>query len=153
MIQFEGACHCGAITLHVQLAGHPAAYIPRACDCDFCSKHGASYLSDPQGSVRITVSEYGQLNRYRQGSQTAEFLLCAHCGVLLGVQYQENGLLYLSINSRALADNQQFPPPQSASPRLLSVQEKTQRWKTLWFRNCTLQLPEHDSGSPTENTA
>ncbi|MBV8679355.1 MAG: aldehyde-activating protein [Aquitalea sp.] len=153
MVQLDGACHCGTITLHVQLASPAGSYTPRACDCDFCSKHGASYVSDPQGSVRITVAESGRLNRYRQGSQTAEFLLCAHCGVLLGVQYQESGLLYLSINSRVLDNNPPFPPPQSASPKLLSPQEKTQRWKALWFRDCTLQLPEHDTGSQTENTA
>ena len=45
----------------------PEAYNPRACDCDFCSKHGAAYVSDPKGALRIRLKEEGQTSRYRQG--------------------------------------------------------------------------------------
>lgn len=56
----------------MELPHASCAYHPRACDCDFCRKHGAAYISDPQGAVRIQVKDAQQLGRYRQGSGIAE---------------------------------------------------------------------------------
>jgi hypothetical protein len=37
--------------------------------------HGASYVSDAQGSVLIGIQDERQSNKYRQGSGIADFLL------------------------------------------------------------------------------
>ena len=60
-VQLSGGCHCGNLRLQVELTRIPGEYSPRACDCDFCCKHGAAWLSDPQGSLRISVRDAGQL--------------------------------------------------------------------------------------------
>ena len=44
MLSLSGACHCGALRLQLTLPGDPADYAPRACDCDFCRKHGAAFF-------------------------------------------------------------------------------------------------------------
>ena len=50
-------------------------FAPRACDCEFCSRHRAAWVSDSQGALRIEVHYGADLQRYRQGSKQAEFRL------------------------------------------------------------------------------
>lgn len=138
MHHIEGKCHCGNIHVALELSAAPGDYAPRACDCDFCRKHGASYLSDPHGTLRIDVADARLLGRYRQGSGMAECLLCRECGVLVGVTYREEGRLYAAVNTRVLEGGVGFGEGKSVSPKLLAGDEKVRRWKELWFANVTL---------------
>lgn len=138
MHRIEGGCHCGNIRVAVEIQNAPTYYCPRACDCDFCRKHCASYISDPLGSLRIAVENSQLLGRYRQGSGIAECLFCARCGVLVGVIYQEDGQVYGTVNSAALMSEEGFGEKKSVSPKLLATSEKVGRWKELWFSNVTL---------------
>lgn len=138
MHRLEGGCHCGNIRVAVEIQKEPTDYCPRECDCEFCRKHGASYISDPLGSLRIAVEKSQFLGRYRQGSGIADCLFCARCGVLVGVTYQENGHLYGTVNSAALVSDGGFGETKSVSPKLLAASEKVGRWKELWFSNVTL---------------
>ncbi|WP_199103163.1 GFA family protein [Aquitalea sp. ASV11] len=133
MHELSGACHCGNIHLQLELSQPLADYTPRACDCDFCRKHGASYLSDPHGSLQITVSDADGLGKYRHGSQLADFLFCTHCGVLLGVLYQDGSRLYGTVNCAALQPAEALGTSVSVSPKRLESSEKIARWSTLWF--------------------
>src|SRR5450756_2542718 len=51
MNKVSGGCHCGNITVDLELTAEPETYHPRVCDCDFCRKHGAASLSDTKGST------------------------------------------------------------------------------------------------------
>ena len=133
MPEASGGCYCGNIRLTVSLSRDPSAYSPRACDCDFCRKHGAAYVSDPQGELRIQITEAGQVNRFRQGSNTAEMLLCRQCGVLVGALYQEEHQLFGTLNANALDCRAAFGSEQSVSPKLLAADQKVQRWRDIWF--------------------
>ena len=82
MHQLDGACHCGAVSVALTLSKLPAASTLHACQCSFCRSHGAITVSDPDGQA-IIASGPGDLNRYRFGLSTADFLLCAHCGVYI----------------------------------------------------------------------
>lgn len=135
MPEVSGGCYCGNIRLTVTLSRDPPAYHPRACDCDFCRKHGAAYVSDPQGELRIRIAEAGQVNRFRQGSNTAEMLLCRQCGVLVGALYQEEDRLFGTLNAHVLDCRTSFGPEQSVSPRLLAADQRVQRWRDVWFAN------------------
>ena len=81
MNRHAGGCHCGALRFEFSTGQALAAFVPRACDCDFCTRHRAAWVSDPAGSLRIDA-DGARLRRYRQGSGQADFLLCAECGVL-----------------------------------------------------------------------
>ncbi|HEX9778458.1 MAG TPA: hypothetical protein VGA63_09955 [Geopsychrobacteraceae bacterium] len=137
MHRLEGRCHCGNIRVDIELSKAPNEYGPRACDCDFCRKHDASYISDPHGSLHIEVKDSQRLGRYRQGSETAECLLCTRCGVLVGVIYQDGERRYATVNSRVIDNDVGFGEKRSVSPKVLSANEKIRRWKELWFSNVT----------------
>ncbi|WP_289083261.1 hypothetical protein [uncultured Spongiibacter sp.] len=127
----SGRCHCGDIAVSMQLSGAAERYSPRACDCDFCRLHGASYLSDPKGQLRFTVQSGAVLNRYRQGAEEADMLLCGRCGVLVGACYEREGERYGVVNAAVLPPL--FAAPQPVSPKQLSADEKVARWQQLWF--------------------
>ncbi len=124
-----GGCHCGAVTVEVYLPSEAETYHPRACDCNFCRKHDAAYLSDPDGAVAIQTDHRSGLNIMQQGDNLAEFLCCGTCGQLIGVRWHQYG----SINARVITDGTAFGEEITASPKKLSAEEKTSRWEALWF--------------------
>lgn len=138
MHQACGGCHCGNITVELQLAGAPESYRPRACDCDFCRKHGAAYVSDPKGSLAVRIKDESERSTYRQGSGQAEFLLCRNCGVLVGAFLRSGSQIHATVNVKALADNAAFGTEQVVSPQKLSADQKVQRWQDVWFANVTI---------------
>jgi hypothetical protein len=135
----SGGCHCGNLQLTAHLTRPPADWPPRACDCDFCRKHGACYVSDPQGTLDIRVRDERQLARYAQGSGLAELLLCRRCGVLIAALYQGAACLYGVVNAQVLDERAAFGPPQQVSPQTLSAAQKAQRWQSIWFPAVTVR--------------
>jgi len=145
MPDVSGGCYCGNIRLTVSFSQDLSAYTPRACDCDFCRKHGAAYVSDPVGALRIRVSDERELSRFRQGSNTAQMLLCRKCGVLVGAVYQEADELFGTVNAQSLESRASFGTQQSVSPKVLSAGQKVLRWREIWFPKVVLGtgcLPE-----------
>jgi Uncharacterized conserved protein len=135
MYAFKGSCHCGNVCVELALTRPPKEYNPRACDCDFCRKHGASYVSDPNGSLVIHVRDENALHRYRQGSNTADMVLCANCGVLIGGAYQAAEGVFATINVMIIDGDVTFGETKPASPKELNAAEKVRRWTDLWFAN------------------
>ncbi len=134
----SGGCHCGNIRVQLQLTREPAAYRPRACDCDFCRKHSAAYVSDPQGSLHLQIAEAGEAGRYRQGSAQAQLLLCRRCGVLVAVLFEGDGELHAAANARALDAAVSFGAEQPVSPQILAAADKARRWREIWFHAVTV---------------
>jgi hypothetical protein len=138
MHHVSGGCHCGRLRAELQLTRAPAAFTPRACDCSFCRKHGAAYVSDPQGVLRLRIADESLVTRYRQGSGLAELLICSNCGVLVGALYAADGVLYGVVNATALDDGARFGTPQPVSPRTLLTTAKVTRWQEIWFSNVSI---------------
>ena len=133
----RGGCHCGNIAVSVGLTRAPQRCQPRACDCAFCRKHGAAWLSDPRGALEIHIADAADLSRYRQGAEIAEMLLCRRCGVLVAAMWQGQ-TLYGVVNVSALDAREQFPPAQPVSPQQLSPEAKVSRWQSIWFPDVRL---------------
>jgi hypothetical protein len=125
----KGGCHCGKLRIELTTSIEAAELRPRACDCSFCTKHGAAYVSDPDGKLRIVGSD--SMADYRQGSGTARMILCRACGVLVAAVLEENGRRYGTVNSKCL-DGVTFGAPQAVSPQTLGVADKKARWTRLW---------------------
>jgi hypothetical protein len=139
MHKANGGCHCGNILVEIELTRAPGTYNPRACDCDFCRKHGATYVSDPQGSLLIRIKDERESRKYRQGSGTADCLLCRNCGILIGALYRSSdGRLYAAVNAKVVDGRASFGAEQSVSPKALSASEKVQRWQNIWFHNVSV---------------
>lgn len=118
----------------------PTYFSPRACDCDFCSKHGASYLSDPAGTLEIRCESETDVQRYRQGSGNAEWLVCRTCGVMIGTVYNDQGRMLGAVNRNIIVGNHAFGPELPVSPRTLDADEKIRRWRKLWFKDVELRF-------------
>jgi len=138
----NGGCHCGNIRVQMQLTREPTAWAPRACDCDFCRRHGAAWISDPRGSLLIRIGDESRAGTYRQGSGTAEMLVCRTCGVLVGALYRHAPQEYAVVNVRVVDPGSQFAVERPISPKVLPVTERVRRWQEIWFSNVTL-MPGH----------
>jgi hypothetical protein len=136
--RLAGRCHCGNIAVHVELERAPDTYAPRACDCEFCRKHGAAWVSDPHGSVTLQIHNERDTARYAQGDRLAEMLLCRNCGVLVGALWQEQRL-YGVVNVNVLDERAAFADVKPVSPRTLTAEAKMHRWQSLWFADVTLR--------------
>ena len=95
----HGCCHCGRIGFRFESALTPQALPLRRCSCSFCRSHGARTTSDPAGSVRFEIVDPTALRRYRFGLRSADFLLCAECGVYLAAMIEVNGRAYATLNA------------------------------------------------------
>lgn len=129
----KGSCYCENISFTMMLSRPLESYAPRACDCDFCSKHGATYVSDAQGHLDILTKEQGQVRHIRHGSQSAEFVICQTCGVLVYVYFEATGVVYGAVNSRCVLDDPGFGDTMAISPKALEKEAKTARWQDIWF--------------------
>ncbi len=138
MTAMRGGCHCGNVQFEFTLARAPDTYNPRACDCEFCTKHAAAYVSDPSGSLSLRIKDETRVSRYRQGSGQAEFLVCADCGVLVAVLHGSGPGLRGAVNAKAVEGTIKFGPEQTVSPKKLAPSEKAQRWREVWFSKVSI---------------
>jgi hypothetical protein len=119
--------------VEARLTAEPATFRPRACDCDFCRKHGAAWVSDAQGSLLIRLAEPQARGTYRQGSGQAELVFCRHCGVLVAVLHHDGERLRGAVNVKVLAEREAFGAEQVVSPQQLPAGDKVKRWQSVWF--------------------
>jgi hypothetical protein len=129
----EGRCHCGALGFAYRTSLAPAAWAVRACQCTFCRSHGALTTSDPKGSLTFRIENAGLLVRYRFGLRTAEFLVCAQCGVYLGALIATPKGRFGIINVNALQPRPpDLPQMQAVSYEGESEFERTARREARW---------------------
>jgi hypothetical protein len=107
MVQFEGGCHCGNLWYAFEASVTLELLGLRACMCSFCRAHGARNTSDANGAMRLDVRARDQLVRYRFGLKTADFLLCASCGVYIGALLPDRGGGWFTVNVNTFRE----PPP------------------------------------------
>lgn len=103
-----GRCHCGNIALVFETEQSAGDLQVRACQCSFCRSHGARNVTDPNGLLRITVQDASRLNRYRFGLGTADFWICAACGVYVAAVSRVEGADYATININCLEARDRF---------------------------------------------
>ena len=97
-MDIAGGCHCGNITFTLGWQGDAAEIPARRCGCTFCSKHGGVWTSQPGATLRVRMSDVGAVSRYAFGTETAEFIVCARCGVTPLVTSQIEGRTYAVVN-------------------------------------------------------
>ena len=95
-----GACHCRNISYELSWPDGESPITRRECGCTFCRKHGASYTSHPQSELTVDVRDMGGVTRYRFGHETAEFILCSHCGGMMFAlsEIDENTYAVINVN-------------------------------------------------------
>lgn len=99
---YEGECHCGAHRWTFQASSAPSQWTVRSCQCSFCRAHGARCTSDPAGSVEFSTTDVAALSRYRFGLKTADFLVCARCGVYVGAMVENSAGSFATLNLNSM---------------------------------------------------
>ena len=56
----------------------------------------------PEATINFTASRPDSVQRYRFALQTADFLLCRHCGIYLGAVIESGAGRFGIVNTRAL---------------------------------------------------
>lgn len=98
----HGSCHCSNIRFELDWTPAPERIPARACGCTFCRKHGGIWTSCPTGSLRVAIGDPARANRYAFGTKTAEFHVCADCGVAPVVTSTIDGKLHAVVSVNAL---------------------------------------------------
>jgi hypothetical protein len=98
----EGRCHCGNIHFSLIWEPDPVEIPARACTCSFCVKHGGVWTSHPGGRLRVVFEDPGLVSRYQFGTRTADFHICARCGVVPVVTSRAGDRLLAVVNVHAL---------------------------------------------------
>ena len=97
----RGKCHCGNIAFALTWEPDPVEIPARACTCSFCAKHGGVWTSNPGGALEVVVKDPSFVSKYAFGTRTAEFHICARCGVVPVVTSRIDGHLYAVVNVNA----------------------------------------------------
>lgn len=94
----RGCCHCRNIAFQLDWTPEPSTIPARACTCAFCRMHGGVWTACPTGSLRVTVKDAALVTRYAFETKTAEFHVCARCGVVPLATSTINERVYAVIN-------------------------------------------------------
>jgi hypothetical protein len=111
---YTGGCHCENIKVRLRLSKPPDQMPLRSCSCSFCRSHGTRTVSDRDGSVEVTASDWSLVERYQFGSRTADYLLCRRCGVYVGAVCETGSGLRAVVNVNCLDDRADFTQPPAA---------------------------------------
>ena len=130
-MEYLGQCQCSQVTLALNLPSPLDSYQPRACDCDFCIERHIVYLSNP--AAHLTISPKRRLKALKQGSEQAIFWSCRQCHDVVAVTFDFEDSTKGAVNAMLLTEKGSLPEAISASPKVLSAEEKRQRWQELWL--------------------
>jgi hypothetical protein len=97
----RGKCHCRNISFSLTWEPSPAEIPARACTCSFCTKHGGVWTSNPSGALKVVVKDRSLVSKYAFGTRTAEFHICARCGIVPVVTSRIDDHLYAVVSVNA----------------------------------------------------
>jgi hypothetical protein len=97
----QGKCHCGNISFSLSWEPDPVEIPARACDCSFCTKHGGVWTSNSKGALEVTVKDPSLVSKYAFGTRTADFHICARCGIVPVVTSRIDDHLYAVVSVNA----------------------------------------------------
>ncbi|MGE0742221.1 MAG: aldehyde-activating protein [Hyphomonadaceae bacterium] len=134
---YRGACHCGVVSAEYE-TDQPVRL--RQDGCGFCSSRGVKSASDPEGRLALSASQ--QLNRYRFGHKTADFLICPACGTYVATQMQSprGAIGVINVVGLQIKDLRHLPATLT-SLEGESVEERIARRVSRWTP-MTLNEPE-----------
>jgi len=97
----HGKCHCGNISFALTWEPDPVEIPARACSCSFCTKHGGVWTSNPSGALAVVIGDPACVSRYEFATETAQFHICARCGIVPVVTSRIDDKLYAVVNANA----------------------------------------------------
>ena len=132
MHEFHGCCHCGNLEVDYKTTIAAKDATVRACQCSFCRKHDARAISDPAGTIEITVHDPALLQRYRFGIGVIEFLICRKCGIYVSAYTRHGDQAYANVMVNVLDERKNFPQPNPVNLDGEYEVDKRRRHRTNW---------------------
>lgn len=130
-MKYLGKCKCGNSSVMLEGVESLGVLKPRICDCEYCKKNPSALVSGPNLTVTILSLE-GEFITKRNGSGQAEFYQCRGCNQLLAVGTVISGQSKGALNANLLDHREELGTPIAIQPRLLSSNEKVDRWSRIW---------------------
>ena len=138
-MDIAGSCHCGNISFRLGWPGDAAEIPARTCGCTFCLKHGGVWTSNPNATLHVRLSDAGAVARYAFGTETADFLVCARCGVAPLVTSRIDEKMYAVVNVNSFDNFERARlRPAPASFEGEDVQSRLDRRRRHWIAEVTL---------------
>ncbi len=109
-MKLGGGCHCRSIRYELEWPAASGLIPARRCGCSFCTRFNGTWTSHPQAILDVTETASRTATRYRFGTGTADFLICAACGVVVvAITESAAGLkAVLNINTLDEAESLEF---------------------------------------------
>lgn len=132
-----GQCHCGKLKASFETEKTPQELGVRTCQCEFCRRHGAVNISDPEGETIIDCAPEDLL-RYRFALRTADFLICRHCGVYIAAVTGEGDAIRSTVNvvglrMKEFASVEETPMQYGSENAEARVARRANRWTPTRF--------------------
>ena len=128
-MRYKGSCRCNRWQVEIDVTKSLEAFNPRICDCDYCQKNSSEIISDPNMSIEFVGEGVSVI---QNGDQLANFYYCKECGDFLAVGTYLHGQHRGAVNSKLLHSSHQLGKPTLVQPRLLSPEQKLDRWGKVW---------------------
>jgi len=129
-MSLRGRCACGNIGVHWQTIDY--SLVPRACNCTYCSGHGAAWVSKPGSRFEAVIRRRDQYRVVRHGNGGAEFHECANCGAAVFVTARLHDTVYGALNARLLDNPHGFADALTTDFGDQTAQQKQDRWRLNW---------------------
>lgn len=100
----HGSCHCRNIRFDLDWELESTGIPARACACSFCTRHDGLWTSQPTGILKISIGDPSLVSHYSFATATADFLVCARCGVVPVATSRIKGRLYAVVSVKAFDD-------------------------------------------------
>lgn len=139
MTTYDGRCHCGTVAYVLETNASVMDAL-RRCKCEFCTKAGPLWASDPAGKLAIRVQQAKSIRRYRFGSETADFLFCSRCGTLVGASCLIDGKDYAIINARTLCTDEDLVASSTHDFEKEYVDDRLERRRQNWIGNVIFEF-------------
>lgn len=102
----NGSCHCRNMRFELQWPVSVPIIPVRECSCEFCSKHNGAWTSHPEAQLTLHVANPAAVSKYAFATRTADFLVCASCGVVPLVLCEIDGKTYAVVNANSFDDKE-----------------------------------------------
>jgi len=135
----HGQCHCGNISVSFTPKKAVTEIAPRECSCGLCTKHKASWISDPEGIAEVIIKEPAQVSHYRFGTKTSDFILCRECGVLVIATCEIEGRKLAVINIRTMPEGSFTASPVTTDFDDEDVTKRLARRAKSWTGNVVIK--------------
>jgi hypothetical protein len=106
-----------------------------------CRRHGASYISDPDGRLVLRYRDPSLLSLYRFGHGTAQWIICSRCGVLTAVLCEIDGRLRAVLRVQSIVDHSFLASETPTDFEGESVAERLARRAMTWIGNVEVSPP------------